>query len=178
MAAIVQNSQWPEPERLWPYQSFAQLISMPKQFTGLGISLLYPDSWVITEDTASESRQGISLESPGGSFMSISLLSPEEDADEAIDEAAEAMNAEYDEVESEPFETIIAGVPLEGTIQRFYYLDFVIVSKLFTISGRENQFLIQIQGEDRDMDQQAAVFDAILTSMFRSFEHDYAQDNP
>ncbi|MCC6510310.1 MAG: hypothetical protein IT423_14495 [Pirellulaceae bacterium] len=141
---------------------------MPKQYTGLGLTLFYPDSWAINEEASGENRPGMALETPGGSFMSIHLLSPEQDATDAIEEAAEAMNAEYEDVESETYEVDIAGQLCIGTIQRFYYLDFVITSKLLTVESENSVYLIQIQGEDRDMDQQSMVFDAILTSMVRS----------
>jgi hypothetical protein len=143
---------------------------MPKQYSGLGISLLYPDSWTLNEETQGDRRQGVSLESPGGSFMSINLLDAGQDADAVVDEAVEAMNAEYEDIESEPYIVDIASQQFEGTIQRFYYLDFVIVSKLFAIDTEESLYLIQIQGEDRDMDQQSMVFEAILTSMVRSLK--------
>ncbi len=140
---------------------------MPKQYTGHGLSFLYPDTWTITEDTA-EGRPGVSLESPGGSFISVSALSVDEDATALLEEAAEAMNAEYEEVENEPYSVVIAGQEYEGILQRFYYLDFVVASKLLAIETEDHLYLVQIQGEDRDMDQQSLVFDAILTSMLTS----------
>lgn len=141
---------------------------MPKQYTGLGLSLLYPDTWTISEETQGDRRQGVSLENPAGSFLSINLLDPGQDADAVLDEAVEAMSAEYEDIESEPYTLDIDSLHVAGTIQRFYYLDFVIVSKLFAIVAAESLYLVQIQGEDRDMDQQSIVFEAILTSMVRS----------
>ncbi len=85
-----------------------------------------------------------------------------------LDEAAAAMNAEYEDVESEPYQVDIAGHQYAGLIQRFYYLDLLVASKLLTIKTDDQLYLVQIQGEDRDMDQQSMVFDAILTSMLRS----------
>ncbi len=139
---------------------------MPKQYTGLGLNLLYPDTWTVNEE-AIEGRPAVSLESPGGSFLSISSMPPDEDPEAMLDEAAEAMNSEYEDVESEPYTVEIAGQPYTGIVQRFYYLDFVVASKLLTIETEDHLYLVQIQGEDRDMDQQSLVFDAILTSMLR-----------
>lgn len=141
---------------------------MPKQYSGLGLSFLYPDSWTATEDGQGERGTGVILESPGGSFLSIMALAGDLDPEEAVREAAEAMDAEYEDIESEPLTVHIADQDFRGTTQRFYYLDFVIVSKLIGMPLEDNLYLIQIQGEDRDMDQQALVFEAILTSMLRS----------
>lgn len=141
---------------------------MPKQYSGLGLSLLYPDTWTMSEETQGDRRQGVTLESPGGSFLSINLMDAGQDAEAVVDEAVQAMDAEYEDIESEPYTVDLAGQLYEGTVQRFYYLDFVIVSKLFAIDTDDSVYLIQIQGEDRDMDQQSMVFEAILTSMVRS----------
>jgi hypothetical protein len=128
---------------------------------------MYPDNWKVSEEAA-DGRPGLSLESPGGSFLSISAMEPEQDAEDILDEAAQAMDAEYEDVESEPCTVDIAGQSYPGVIQRFYYLDFVVASKLLAIDTDDQMYLVQIQGEDRDMDQQSIVFEAILTSMLQS----------
>lgn len=140
---------------------------MPKQYSGLGLTFLYPDSWTISEEP-SDGRPAVSLENPGGSFMSICSMPLDDDPTTMLDEAAEAMNAEYEDVESEPVAVKIDGREIEGIVQRFYYLDLLVASKLLVVPTDEHLYLIQIQGEDRDMDQHSMVFDAILTSMLRS----------
>ena len=142
---------------------------MPKQYSGLGLTFMYPDTWTISEETA-DGRPGVSLESPGGSFLSISSLTHGQDPAEVLQEAADAMEAEYEDIESEPYALEIEGRKTTGIIQRFYYLDFVIASKLLTFETDERLYLVQIQGEDRDMDQQSMVFEAIMTSMLRSLQ--------
>ena len=144
---------------------------MPKQYSGMGLTLLYPDSWTATPDDSGQRGQGVFIESPGGSFISINLLEGQPNPDEVVQEAAEAMEEEYEEVESEPLVLPIDGQEFEGIVQRFYYLDFVIVSRLLALPVEAGLFLVQIQGEDRDIDQQSMVFDAILTSMLRSMGH-------
>lgn len=140
---------------------------MPKQYSGLGLTFLYPDTWTISEEP-SDGRPAVSLENPGSSFLSICSMPLDEDPAEMLAEAAEAMNAEYEDVESEPLLTEIAGREYEGIVQRFYYLDLLVASKLLAIRTDEHLYLVQVQGEDRDMDQHSMVFDAILTSMLRS----------
>lgn len=140
---------------------------MPKQYSGLGLTLMYPDTWTLSEETA-DGRPAISLENPAGTFMSICSMPLDDDPVEMLEVVAEAMNAEYEDVEREPLTTDIAGREYEGIIQRFYYLDLLVASKLLAIRTDEHLYLVQIQGEDRDMDQQSMVFEAILTSMLRS----------
>lgn len=141
---------------------------MPKQFSGLGLTLLYPDTWTISEEP-SDGRPAVSLENPSGSFLSICSMPLSDDPVAMLDEAAAAMDAEYEDVESEPYTIDIAGREYTGVIQRFYYLDLLVSSKLLAIPTDEHLYLVQIQGEDRDMDQQSMVFEAILTSMMRPF---------
>jgi hypothetical protein len=143
---------------------------MPKQYTGMGLTLLYPDSWKATEDEQAERGHGLLLENASGSFLSINLLDDQPDPEEVVLQAAEAMEAEYDEVESEELTIEIDKQAVNCLVQRFYYLDFVIVSKLLAIPFNEEVYLVQIQGEDRDIDQHNMVFEAILTSMVRSLQ--------
>ena len=144
---------------------------MPKQYSGMGLTLLYPDTWTVSEETA-EGRPTVSLENPAGSFLSISSLPIDDDGEEILNEAAEAMSAEYEDVESEPYVLDIAGHQYTGIIQRFYYLDLLVASKLLLVHTDDHLYLVQIQGEDRDMDQHSMVFDAILTSMLRSLKQE------
>lgn len=141
---------------------------MPKQYSGMGVSLLYPDSWTISEEGDSSSREGVTLESPGGAFLAINAIHSQATPEEVLRQAAEAMDAEYEDIETESCPMQLAGQEFAGVIQRFYYLDFVVSSKLVILTIENKQYLVQIQGEDREVDQQSLVFEAILTSMLRS----------
>lgn len=186
---------------------------MPKQYSAMGMSLMYPDSWSLSVESlageepvpvnpagtggmdgdtveatsaqdstvqldtdefptassaAADPARGITLESPGGSFLSINQVDSAQDVESVVREATATMATEYEDIESEPLTISIDGQAFEGTVQSFYYLDLLIVSKLLAIKMDNALYLIQIQGEDRDMEQQGIVFEAILTSMLRS----------
>ncbi len=72
---------------------------------------------------------------------------------DAVEKAQQVMLAEYDEVESEQLERTISGRELSGIALRFVYLDFLIVAELLSFSLGDSSYLVQIQGEDRDLDQ-------------------------
>jgi hypothetical protein len=137
---------------------------MPQEYTGLGISLMYPDTWRIEEDPSD--TEGISVESPGGAFMSIHCY-PGINPDEAIENARQVMLTEYEEVETETFTRTITDRLYEVVSQRFVYLDFIIVSQILSFTHAGNTYLVQIQGEDREVDQLQPVFDAMLASVFQ-----------
>lgn len=135
---------------------------MPETYIGLGISILYPDNWKLEED---ESSEAVTLESPGGAFLSVTRVTETEDLEAPLERAREAMEAEYDEVEHESLVKLVGDQQLEGITQRFVYLDLIVTSHLLTMSNGHTTYLIQMQGEDQEMDQLEPVFDAMLTSL-------------
>jgi hypothetical protein len=132
---------------------------MPERYQWNGLSVQYPENWSIQED-----EDSLNIESPSGSFVVFSRPS---NIEEAFAKARETMEQEYDEVESEVLSRIVGEALLEGITQRFVYLDLIITSHLFKLEMEDPGFaplLIQIQGEDRDIDRLEQVFDAILAS--------------
>ncbi len=137
---------------------------MPLQFDGLGVSVMYPDGWKIEEDGTDQ--DSVSFESPLGAFMTITRY-PTLNFSDAVENAHQVMLAEYDEVESEPFSRSIADREFHGMALRFVYLDFLIVAELFSFALAGSIYLVQIQGEDRDVEKLQPVFEAMLTSLFQ-----------
>jgi hypothetical protein len=135
---------------------------MPEKYEGLGLSLLYPETWKLDED---EDAGSVSLETPSGSFLTITAC---DDLAFAFEQAASAMRAEYDEIEEELVDSTLVGQRLEGVVQRFVYLDLIVTSRLLRLDLGEKKYLIQIQGEDSELDAQHRVFEAVLTSMCQS----------
>jgi len=140
---------------------------MPLQYDGLGVSVMYPDGWKIEEDSTEE--DSVSFESPLGAFLTITRY-PTLNFAEAVEKAHQVMLAEYDEVESEDSSRTIAEREFEVVALRFVYLDFLIVSELFSFLLNGATYLVQIQGEDRDIEKLQPVFQAMLTSLFQKAE--------
>ena len=140
---------------------------MPLNYNGLGVSVMYPDGWKIEEDGTEENS--VSFESPLGAFLTITRY-PELDFSDAVEKAHQVMLAEYDEVESEEFSRTIADREFHVTALRFVYLDFLIVAELFRFLMGGSTYLVQIQGEDRDIEKLQPVFQAMLTSLFQKAE--------
>ena len=140
---------------------------MPLHYNGLGVSVMYPDGWKIEEDGTEENS--VSFESPLGAFLTITRYA-ELDFPDAVEKAHQVMMAEYDEVESEEFSRTIVGREFNVTALRFVYLDFLIVAELFSFLLSGSTYLVQIQGEDRDVGKLQPVFQAMLTSLFQKAE--------
>lgn len=141
---------------------------MPQNYEGLGISLMYPDGWKLdlAGDANEEEPTGVSFESPCGAFISITRSS-DTDGMSAVASARAVMESEYEEVESEDYTRRIADMDFHVVEQRFVYLDFIIVSQIMSFTMSEQTYLVQIQGEDRDLHSLERVFEAMLTSIFR-----------
>ena len=140
---------------------------MPLHYNGLGVSVMYPDGWKIEEDGTEENS--VSFESPLGAFLTITRYA-ELDFPDAVEKAHQVMMAEYGEVESEEFSRTIVGREFNVTALRFVYLDFLIVAELFSFLLSGSTYLVQIQGEDRDVEKLQPVFQAMLTSLFQKAE--------
>ena len=140
---------------------------MPLHYNGLGVSVMYPDGWKIEEGGTEENS--VSFESPLGAFLTITRY-PELNFSDAVEKAHQVMQAEYDEVESEEFSRTIADRNFSVTALRFVYLDFLIVAELFSFQLSGSTYLVQIQGEDRDIEKLQPVFQAMLTSLFQKSE--------
>ena len=140
---------------------------MPLQYHGLGVSVMYPDGWKIEEDGTEENS--VSFESPLGAFLTITRY-PELNFSDAVEKAQQVMLAEYDEVEAEELSRTIADREFKVTALRFVYLDFLVVAELFSFRLGGSTYLVQIQGEDRDVEKLLPVFQAMLTSLFQKAE--------
>jgi hypothetical protein len=137
---------------------------MPKSHNWFGLELLYPENWVVEEESQSNT---ISFSSPSGAFLS---LTRPPDIQAAFERARITMEQEYGEMEVEPSSRLLEEALLEGLAQRFVYLDFIVTSYLYRLEMDSPDFLlilVQMQAEDRDMDRQQAVFDAILVSLIK-----------
>ena len=135
---------------------------MPATFEAFGIKFLYPDNWTIADRAEDESDAGTTLDMPSGGFLSIEMEDEGLSDDEIIEEVAQAIRAEYNEVE---IDDIVLPGAVEGeraVEMRFYYLDLIVVSRVVLIKSEQGTLVVQAQDESRDFEKNEAVFAAIL----------------
>ncbi len=140
---------------------------MPAVFEKLGVRFEYPDSWQVDEDEVRESGDTITVYSPGGGFWSLNIQQPEVDPDALASAAVEAMQAEYDNLDSEPVTDSTAGVELSGYDMNFYCLDLTNTARVRVASRPQATYVIVCQAEDREFEAISQVFDAITASLLR-----------
>ena len=135
---------------------------MPAIFRRFGFTLLYPETWAVDIDPEYDSAL---FTSPGGAMLTISKLAEGLDPLDEVQGAIDILRREYDIVEREETSKQLAGVSLDGSILRFFYLDLVVAAQVLAFHHAGIDYVIQIQAEDREHDELQPVFDAILTSL-------------
>ena len=132
---------------------------MPATFESFGLRFLYPDNWTIAERAEDEGSDGVTLELPSGGFFSIEPIREGQLEEELIEEIADSIAEDYGEVEREE-------VPSEDgwrTVDfQFYYLDLLVVCRVKIVPIGSVTYVIQMQAESRDFEENAMVFAAIL----------------
>ena len=141
---------------------------MPATFESFGIKFLYPDNWKEIQRAEDEGSDGVTLELPTGGFFSVEKELEGRLVNEIIEEVADSIAEDYDEIEREEV-SLSGALPNETTIDfRFYYLDLLIVSRLIILESEGRTLVLQLQAESRDFDENELVFAAILKQIRES----------
>ncbi len=144
---------------------------MPATFEGFGLKLLYPDNWTLAPRGDDEGDQGATFDLPSGGFVSIETLPITREDDEVIDEIANMLRQQYNDVESEEIHLAGAEDHERAVDISFYHLDLVVFSRVVLLdapaSTRDQmpiagRILVQYQAESRDFDASEMVFMALL----------------
>ena len=137
---------------------------MPRHFTQSGLSVQYPDNWVIEKEETGDGW-AVTISSPETAFM---LLSHYEDLDEpaaVADKALAAMRAEYPDLESEGIVESIAGHPVVGYDVDFFTLDLTNTCWIRAVAGPEGCLLLMSQCCDAELETNGEVLHAITASL-------------
>ena len=150
---------------------------MPKIRRALGLSITYPNNWTVSEDLHEEQVVGFQIQSPASAFLSLLSFDWSTTPDQAIEQATQAIQSEYDNVESENFDPELVSHPgplsdRRGRELYFYYLDLLIRTKLIAFGVPHHTFLVQFQAEDSEFESMERVFDAMLLTLCQSIKMD------
>lgn len=138
---------------------------MPALYDKFGIRFQYPENWTLETDADAPGKQAVTVYSPQGAFWTISVHPLEADPAELTKAAMQAMQGEYDEIDSEEVEEEVAGFDLVGYDLNFYCLDLTNTALIRSGRNSATTYLIICQAEDRDFAQVAPVFQAMTISL-------------
>jgi len=144
---------------------------MPSTFDDFGLRFLYPDNWQIQSRDNDEVSDGVTLELPRGGFFSVTKYHQSPPLDVVLEKIASAMQAEYPELEAEEIGNFDDD-DSETLEFRFYYLDLLIVARVYAMSIQSQTYVVQIQAESREFDTGEPVFAAMLKSIRDGLDKD------
>ena len=102
--------------------------------------------------------------------MHLSRHAADADPEFLFDETLAALRSEYHEIEVEPADDVLEHQALKGFDVSFLCLDLTNTCWLRTCQGPRGTFLWMCQAEDREFEQVAPVFRAMIASALRSLE--------
>ena len=137
---------------------------MLKVYTKTGVAFQYPGNWTLDEESDDESW-AVTVNSPGTAFFVVSLRPDNQTPAQVVDEALDAMKAEYKELEAEPVVESVGGFPAVGHNIDFLTLDTAIGAWSRCVSLAEGNLLIFGQVSELDRRQ----YEQVLKAMLRSF---------
>lgn len=144
---------------------------MPATFEGFGVRFLYPENWTQLPRQEDESETGVTLEMPGGGFVSLEMVPLTRTDDIVIEEISQSLRENYDDVEQEPIDLPLLADDDRAWDFRFYYLDLMVVSRAVLMeppmATRQDtplagRLLFQAQAESREFDANEPVMMAII----------------
>ena len=138
---------------------------MVGRYQGLGLQVLYPDSWTLEEVGGTGEAAGINIESPGGMFFSVNRYENFSDSDALIEQAIDAMRKEYPDLEEDPVENENEWQTDQAIELSFYCMDLLVTARIFAILHETDTLLVHVQGESRDFDRLESVFLGMMKSL-------------
>ena len=138
---------------------------MPNHFDKLGISFLYPDNWTLDEEQTARGCGAVTIYSPSGAFLSISVHPPRTDPIALAKQAVDAVREEYAEVDVEEAQQTVSGRELVGYDLNFFCMDLITTARVRCLRARRATYAVFCQAEDRDFERLASVFDAVTVSL-------------
>lgn len=140
---------------------------MPNVFDQAGIRFIYPDNWKISETQLdTEYCKSISLENASSTQWSVFIFDSSENLQQRVEETIRAMHMEYeDHEESEPYRQMAGEFELIGRRMYFNFMDFILCITATAIEKDGFSYLFVAEAEDREFDDNEAVFGAIAFSL-------------
>ncbi|GAB6164568.1 hypothetical protein JCM19992_05680 [Thermostilla marina] len=137
---------------------------MPQEYIHRGLRFMYPDGWELDHSEMLAGKSSVAVYSPGGAFWSVSVHPRDADPHRLAESVLKTMELEYDTVDSESQTVSLGGRKLVGYEMNFFFLDLVCTATIRCVQTEQATYAFFCQGEDREFQAQAKVFDAITTS--------------
>ncbi len=143
---------------------------MPAHFHSLGICFQYPDNWTLDDSDALLGRKSVTVYSPQGAFWTVAIHSASADPKKLADTVVATLKKEYDSLEIEDVEEVVAGHVLAGHDLAFYCLDLTNTAQVRSFRFAHAAYTIYCQAEDIEYERIKLVFKAMTLSLLTGLE--------
>lgn len=133
-------------------------------FSESGLSFQYPENWPLERDEI-EGGWGVTVQSPGASFMMISWRADCPPPDELAEKTLDDLSELYPEIETEPNSSPVAGRVAFGYELRFFMFDLVNTCWIRTFRTANATVLVMWQINDLELESYEPVMRAMVTSL-------------
>lgn len=137
---------------------------MPGVYDNFGVKFLYPENWQIAEEQGDDWPKTVTVQSPEGAFVSLFIYEGGVSLRDLVREAVEAMQAEYEDIETEEVLQPTDGADYGYNLD-FYCLDLIITAQIRGALLPGKAVIWQNQAENREFDKSELVFRAITASL-------------
>ena len=137
---------------------------MLQLFARAGISFKYPGNWEF-ETEESDDGWTVSIQSPNTAFFILSVDFNEDDATQLAEQALQAMQESYSNIELKSVVTTIAGSPATGYDIHFFAFDLTSNCAIRGVTCTLGSMLIMSQCADCDLEESGPVLQAVMDSI-------------
>lgn len=141
---------------------------MPAVYQKLGVKLLYPENWSITDEDDEGWPRTVTLQSEDTGFWSLHVYPPDHNFQEVIEELIAAIRTEFTDIEVLPAQETFGDTDTTGVDLAFFYLDLLVEAKIRCLATPSATLVWLYQAESREFEQMEPVFQAIAVSMLRT----------
>lgn len=141
---------------------------MPAEYCQHGIRFLYPENWQLTEADDEDGNPGLSLESPDGGLLLLQFYPTTVASARLLKEMERGLRQQYEDLEGNDCERMLASQVATGREALFYCLDFLVQARCLVFDTPNHRVAAVYQAETRLFGRLEMVFDAILTGLVQS----------
>lgn len=141
---------------------------MPAIYQNLGVNLLYPENWSITDEDDVDWPRTVTLQSPQTGFWSLHVYPPDQEVKPVVKELVAAIQNEFSDIEVLPAKETFGDTDTTGVDLAFFYLDLLVEAKIRCVRTPSAVLIWLYQAESREFEAMEPVFQAITVSMLKT----------
>jgi len=147
-----------------------------QEYNNLGIRFPYPTNWSVQTESWDEGTYVITVDSPEGSFWSVTIYPKGIDREESAQKILHTLKGEYDKLEHLPVHRYIADRRLTGYEVNFFYLDMTSTAMVLHFEEGDRAYVLFWQTCDRlalmgEKVSHADVFEAMTHAMMTNLQN-------